>query len=97
MIIPNETISGPFSYPSSTVPCWRTDLHELDSHRSTPDLPPECDILIIGAGYAGVSTAYHLLHDNPSPPSIVLLEARQACSGATSRNGEHPCITAVND
>ncbi|KAK4694741.1 hypothetical protein P7C71_g2895, partial [Lecanoromycetidae sp. Uapishka_2] len=78
-------------YPDTktTFPFWRTELHKLDNHRTTPDLPSECDILIIGAGYAGTSAAYHLLKTNPSPPSIVLLEARQACSGATARNGGH--------
>ena len=82
---PNFT--PPFPVANSTLPFWRTELHELDSHRSTPKLPSEVDILIIGAGFAGVSTAYHLLDDNPSPPSIAILEAREACSGATGRNG----------
>ena len=74
--------------PDSTFPFWRTQLHQLDNYRSNETLPTECDIVIIGAGYAGTATAYHLYHDNPSPPSIVLLEARQACSGATARNGQ---------
>lgn len=50
------------------------------------------DILIIGAGYAGITAAYHLLcgEDATEPkPSVALLEARQACSGATGRNGGH--------
>ncbi|KAF2187112.1 hypothetical protein K469DRAFT_725694 [Zopfia rhizophila CBS 207.26] len=38
---------------------------------------------------AGVSTAYHLLHGNTNLPRIVILEARQLCSGATGRNGGH--------
>ncbi|GAB7351047.1 hypothetical protein MBLNU459_g1529t1 [Dothideomycetes sp. NU459] len=81
----------PFPYPVANpiVPYWRTELHEFDSHRTTADLPKECDVLIIGAGYSGASTAYHLLDENPSPPSIVILEAREACSGATGRNGGH--------
>lgn len=36
---------------------WRSELHHLDSHRSTPDLPKESQIVIIGAGIAGVSVA----------------------------------------
>jgi glycine/D-amino acid oxidase-like deaminating enzyme len=50
----------------------------------------KADIVIIGAGYAGASTVYHLLeksNESPSEPSIVILEAREACSGATGRNG----------
>lgn len=75
---------------NATLPFWRTELHGLDSFRSTEALPSECDILVIGAGYAGVSTLYHLLDsDNaPDPSKIVMLEAREACSGASGRNGE---------
>lgn len=71
------------------TPFWRTQLHELDSARTTPDLPTETDVVIIGAGYSGASTAYHMLHEKPNPPSMVILEAREACSGATGRNGGH--------
>ncbi|KUJ16406.1 FAD dependent oxidoreductase superfamily [Mollisia scopiformis] len=82
-------LEDPFPVPDATLPFWRTQLHELDNHRSTKDLPTECDVLIIGAGYSSVTTAYHLLDNNPSPPSVVVLEAREACSGATGRNGGH--------
>lgn len=79
-----------FPVPNATTPYWRSELHEIDSIRSTEDLPESCDVLIIGAGLSGVTTAYHLLDENPSPPSIVILEARQVCSGATGRNGKYP-------
>ena len=78
--------------PDSTLPFWRTEPHELDDYRSSEHLPTECDIVIIGAGYAGTATAYHLYDDNASPPSILLLEARQACSGATARNGRSALV-----
>ncbi|KAE8441067.1 hypothetical protein EG329_005896 [Mollisiaceae sp. DMI_Dod_QoI] len=88
-----EPISGPFPSKESTTSFWRTELHELDDHRSTLDLPGFCDVLIIGAGYAGITASYHLLCNEESAaspkPSVVLLEARQACSGATGRNGGH--------
>ncbi|KAL1962876.1 hypothetical protein VTN77DRAFT_9054 [Rasamsonia byssochlamydoides] len=84
-----ESSSKPFPVPNSTLSFWRTQPHDLDSHRSTEELPAECDIVIIGAGYAGACVAYHLLDENPSPPSILILEAREACSGATGRNGGH--------
>ncbi|KAI1328861.1 FAD dependent oxidoreductase [Xylariaceae sp. FL0255] len=82
----------PFPVPDATVPFWRTELHELDSHRSTATLPDKQDIVIIGAGFAGASLAYYLLKDIPeSKPksAITILEAREACSGATGRNGGH--------
>lgn len=79
----------PFPVPGATVPFWRTELHKLDSHRSTPDLPDKQDIIIIGAGFAGAALAYYLSKDaTAGKPSITVLEAREACSGATGRNGE---------
>ncbi|KAL2842786.1 FAD dependent oxidoreductase [Aspergillus pseudoustus] len=98
--------------PNPTPSYWLSDPHWLDSHRSTPELPSESDIVIIGTGIAGASTAYNLIetfkkidsnaaaqpqtnpHPQPQPQtkpqrSILLLEARTVCSGATGRNGGH--------
>jgi glycine/D-amino acid oxidase-like deaminating enzyme len=80
----------PLPVPNSTTSFWRARPHKLDNHRSSPDLPPTTDILIIGAGFSGVACAYYLTKDVPSPaPSITLLEARELCSGASGRNGGH--------
>lgn len=81
----------PFPVPNSTTPFWRSqDLDPLDNYRSST-WPDKSDIVIIGAGYAGASLAYHLLEKSKSKqqPSITILEAREACSGATGRNGGH--------
>jgi folate-dependent tRNA-U54 methylase TrmFO/GidA len=80
----------PFPVANSITPYWRSEPDSLDNHRSTKSLPEKTDIVVIGAGYAGASTAYHLLEQaGPSERlSIVILEARQVCSGATGRNGE---------
>ncbi|KAI1126037.1 FAD dependent oxidoreductase [Nemania abortiva] len=77
----------PFPVPHATVPFWRTELHKLDSHQSTPNLPEKQDIIIIGAGFAGAALAYYLSNTSESKLGITVLEARQACSGATGRNG----------
>ena len=41
---------------------------------------------------AGIATAYHLFKQAESPSSVVILEARELCSGATARNGGHSKI-----
>ncbi|KAL2811942.1 hypothetical protein BJX63DRAFT_432947 [Aspergillus granulosus] len=79
---------SPIPVSSSTTPFWRTELHEFDSHRITPDLPSNCDIVIFGAGFVGAALVYYLYDENPSPPAVIILEAREACSGATGRNGQ---------
>lgn len=88
---PPPTARTPSCLPTVTPgECfWQTYHDELSDHRSTEDLPAQSDIVIIGAGYAGVSTAYHLTKDGDQSKSITILEARGACSGATGRNGGH--------
>ncbi|KAM0415781.1 hypothetical protein ACHAPT_013242 [Fusarium lateritium] len=86
---PGNTGRLPVAGPVASF--WNANPKKLDDYRSTSKLPSTSDIVIIGSGLSGVATAYFLLadHPDPSPPSIVLLEARQICSGATGRNGGH--------
>ena len=86
----------PFPVANHTIPFWRTDLHALDTFRSSDTVPTECDIAIIGTGLAGVSTAYHILSRTGPKPSVGIFEAREACSGATGRNGGHSKISPVS-
>ncbi|KAI4719498.1 FAD dependent oxidoreductase [Aureobasidium sp. EXF-10727] len=85
-------IGDGFPVPNHTLSYWRSELHHIDSYCSSEQLPSECDIAIVGAGMTGVSTAYHLsrLHAASGlgkKQSIVVLDAREVCSGATGRNG----------
>lgn len=81
--------------PSSTTSYWRANPLLLDDYRSAPALPENVDIAIIGGGMAGACTAYHILKNNPQHQSVTVLEARQACSGATARNGGHTKVAPV--
>lgn len=74
--------------PNPTVSYWQDPPSPLASHRSTDHLPSSTDVVVIGSGITGALVAHDLL-DQQSPPSIVMLEARTACSGATGRNGGH--------
>lgn len=75
--------------PQPVASFWTASAHPLDDYESSSTLPESCDVLVIGSGYAGTATAYHILKDNPQKPSVVIFEARQICSGATGRNGGH--------
>ncbi|KAF2660311.1 FAD dependent oxidoreductase [Lophiostoma macrostomum CBS 122681] len=77
--------------PTSTNSFWHTEPNEfLLGHRTTADLPSQADIVIVGSGITGTSVARFLSEDDRAKgKSIVLLEAREACWGATGRNGGH--------
>ncbi|KAI0004438.1 DAO-domain-containing protein [Xylariaceae sp. FL0662B] len=60
----------------------------LLDHRTTPELPPSADTVIIGSGITGTLVAKHHLETWPEK-SVVVLEAREFCSGATGRNAGH--------
>ena len=44
------------------------------------------DVIIIGGGFTGLSTAWHLLRRQPSL-GVALIEARRLGNGASGRNG----------
>jgi glycine/D-amino acid oxidase-like deaminating enzyme len=83
--------TGHFPVENPTIPFWHRDLDALHDHRSTETLPASSDVVIIGAGYAGIATAYHLAKGEVTDKnlSVAILEARGVCSGATGRNGGH--------
>ncbi|KAL3482219.1 FAD dependent oxidoreductase [Aspergillus californicus] len=60
----------------------------LLNHRTTLELPLSADIVIIGSGMTGTLTAKHCLDTWPNK-RVVILEAREFCSGATGRNAGH--------
>lgn len=71
--------------PESTRSFWHSEPSPLLlGHRSTRNLPETADVVVIGSGITGASIAHHLLENNPSL-SVVMLEAREACWGATGR------------
>jgi glycine/D-amino acid oxidase-like deaminating enzyme len=74
--------------PNPTKSYWQTPTLPIANHRSTVNLPSSSRYVIVGSGITGASIAHKLLLEEPAA-SITLLEARQASSGATGRNGGH--------
>jgi len=64
---------------------------KLKGHRSTEELPSEADVVIVGSGITGAFAAHFLKNGVDEQEgkgfegSVVMLEAREACSGATGR------------
>lgn len=82
--------------PNPTASYWQDPPSRLSNHRTTTGLPRTVDTLIIGSGITGATLAYRIL-DQPSSPSVLVLEARTACSGATGRNGGHTKCVAYRE
>jgi glycine/D-amino acid oxidase-like deaminating enzyme len=82
--------SIPVSLPHAnpTISYWQDPPSCIADLRSTPDLPGHADYVVVGSGISGACIAYDLLIHEPDA-SVLMLEARQACSGATGRNGGH--------
>ncbi|KAL2063110.1 hypothetical protein VTL71DRAFT_6182 [Oculimacula yallundae] len=87
-------VSLPVANPTTSY--WQDPPDaQIADYLSSPTVPETADILIIGSGITGASIAWNLLNDGDGDSKgggrerIVILEARQACSGATGRNGGH--------
>ncbi|EEQ28349.1 conserved hypothetical protein [Microsporum canis CBS 113480] len=79
----------PVTFPrdNPTISYWQDPPDEIADLRSTAELPQDADIVIIGSGISGACIAYNILARSPNT-KVVILEARQACSGASGRNDE---------
>ncbi|RFU35368.1 hypothetical protein B7463_g953, partial [Scytalidium lignicola] len=84
-------ISLPVTLPvdNPTTSYWQDPPDaEVADFRTAETVPKTADTVIIGSGITGVSVAWGLLNSGEKE-KVVLLEARQAVSGATGRNGGH--------
>jgi hypothetical protein len=73
--------------PSSTEAYWHKDPSKaLYGHRTTATLPSTADVVIVGSGISGASAAHFIREEGTGNDlKIVMLEAREACWGATGR------------
>ena len=74
--------------PNPTPSYWHEPKAAIANYRSADGLPSSADYVIIGSGISGTMAAWNLLEKGVKG-KIVMLEAREACGGATGRNGGH--------
>ncbi|KAH8101475.1 FAD dependent oxidoreductase [Cristinia sonorae] len=72
--------------PNPTLSFWTVPKSKISSNGKA--IPETADIVVIGSGITGTSFSYNALKLDGSL-KIVILEARDVCSGATGRNGGH--------
>ena len=76
--------------PNPTVSYWQDPPDaETADYSSSEKVPQTADTVIIGSGITGSCVAWNMLNGISKSGKIVMLEARQVCSGATGRNGTH--------
>lgn len=89
MAIAETTVPGQSGLPcpNPTKSFWHSEPSKiLLGHRTTAELPSKTDVVIIGSGISGVCAAHYLREDARGKGlNVVMLEAREACWGATGR------------
>ncbi|GKT50398.1 gamma-glutamylputrescine oxidoreductase [Colletotrichum spaethianum] len=83
----------------STASYWHREPSEaLLGHRTTKALPPTADVVVVGSGITGAFATKELLEQQAGSgtETVLLLEAREVCWGATGRNGGHCQPIAYN-
>ncbi len=78
---------GPITLPEEETPYWQLVPNSLEGFRSTPSLPEEVDLLIIGAGLTGASAAYHATPLVQAGERVAVIDMGDPASQASGRNG----------
>ncbi|KAF8515231.1 FAD dependent oxidoreductase-domain-containing protein [Hysterangium stoloniferum] len=89
----SHPVSLPHEHPTKSFWTHGTpNANPLAREGSRGSLTTDVDIAIIGSGITGIGAAVHLvniLNALDMGMNVVVLEARDFCSGATGRNGGH--------
>ncbi|KAJ5918531.1 hypothetical protein N7466_010523 [Penicillium verhagenii] len=89
--MPDENSSNSLPRKAPCISYWqrttRAFPHLFENQHTR--VPPRTKYVIIGSGLSGALTAFELLEAGIKGDDVVILEAREAASGATSRNAGH--------
>lgn len=77
--------------PEPCISFWQQTTRSfphLNINRDEP-VPTESAYVVIGSGISGALTTYELIEGGVPAEDITIIEAREAASGASSRNAGH--------
>ena len=77
--------------PNPTLPLWTIPAANIPGVGSAEVPPERADVVVIGSGITGTSFAYNALA-REGALDVVMLEAREVCSGATGRSAFVPLL-----
>ncbi|KAJ5708777.1 hypothetical protein N7493_010111 [Penicillium malachiteum] len=86
-----KTVLPALPHPDSTLSIWHRTTRSfphLHANRLIP-VPESTKYLIIGSGISGALTAWKLVESGVKGEDILIIEAREAVSGASGRNAGH--------
>jgi hypothetical protein len=86
-LLERTSISPGIPLINSSMPYWTFPNSPIAESGADAQLPSDADIVIIGGGISGTAVAKTILENSSPhlPIKLVMLEARDACSGATGR------------
>jgi glycine/D-amino acid oxidase-like deaminating enzyme len=86
-VIPDALVETTFADPLSRTSIWLDETNPLQNHPWRDDpaaaLPPEVDVLVIGAGFTGAACAYHWAKQQPEEKQMAVLEMADPAEGAS--------------
>ncbi|KAL7419450.1 hypothetical protein Q5752_006288 [Cryptotrichosporon argae] len=86
MSYPDQLSPAGLPVDNYTFPFWLTEPSPLANAQTTSELPEDPDLIIVGSGLSAAFVAYNVIKARPET-RILVLEARELCSGASARNG----------
>lgn len=81
------TTNQPIALPVNDEPYWFRVPHPFADYQSRPELPPFCNVVVIGAGLTGASAAYHLAESLGDGAGVVVMDRGDPAGEASGRNG----------
>lgn len=82
------TTTSPIGLPLDDRPFWLRAQQPFANFQSKPELPQSVDVLVIGAGLTGASTAYHLAEAAKSKGlHVAIIDRGDPAEEASGRNG----------